>query len=290
MDWNQVILNPWVGFVGTVFGVFGVLISIIFYFRTRQFQQPAYFKSSLRWYDGANIPHNDIRLTFQGKELSRFTITHLVFWNAGNQAIRESDFAPASPLRLVLPEETEIFDIRIIAVTASEIRASLDYPETIDAGAEKVIPVHFDYLDGNDGFCIQVIHDSKSAERIEFAGKLPGVSKFRSCTSFSQKSFISQIVSDVQRMSFPSPLIKWITIALAFFCLGGVGIWSLYSAFFSEFHWYQVFGAFMTIYLFVPFLLFSEINPPSVLTDAFSENECESLTSLSKKRASRGRF
>jgi hypothetical protein len=290
MDWNQVILNPWVGFVGTVFGVFGVLISIIFYFRTRQFQQPAYYKSSLRWYDGTNIPHNDIRLTFRGNEISRFTITHLVFWNAGNQAIRESDFAPASPLRLVLPEEAEIFDIRIIAVTASEIRASLDSPETIEAGAKKVIPVHFDYLDGNDGFCIQVIHDSKSAEGIEFAGKLPGVPKFRSSTSFSQKSFISQIVSDMQQMPSPSPLAKWVTIALAFFGLGGVGLWSLYSAFFSEFHWYQVFGAFMTIYLFVPFLLFSEINPPRILTDAFSENEHESLTSQSKGRAARWRF
>lgn len=287
MDLNQIILNPWVGFIGTVFGVFGVLISIIFYFRTRRFQQPAYYKSSLRWYDGTNIPHNDISLTFRGKEISRFTITHLVFWNAGNQAIRESDFAPASPLRLVLPEEAEIFDIRIIAVTASEIRASLDSPETIEAGAEKAIPVHFDYLDGNDGFCIQVIHDSKSAEGIEFAGKLLGVSKFLSSTSFSQKSFISQIVSDLQRIPSPSPLAKWITIAFACFSLGSVGVWSLYSALFSEFHWYQVLGAFMTIYLFVPFLLFSEINPPRVLTDAFSENEHESLTIRAKGRADR---
>jgi hypothetical protein len=282
MDWNQLIINPYVGFVGTVFGVIGVLISINFYFRTRQFQQPAYYKSSLRWYDGSNIPHNDIRLTFRGKEISRFTITHLVFWNAGNQAIRESDFAPASRLRLTLPEDAEIFDIRIIAVTASEIRASLDSPETIEAGIEKVIPVHFDYLDGNDGFCIQVIHNSKSTEGIEFAGKLPGVPKFRSSTSFLQKSIISQMVSDIQRIPSLPPLAKRITITLAFFSLGSVGLWSLYSAFFEEFHWYQVFGAFMTIYLFLPFLLFSEIYPPMILTDAFSENEHDSLTSQSK--------
>ena len=213
MDWSQIITNPWVGFAGTLFGVLGIIASTVIYFRTRRYQQPAYYKSSIRWYDGANVPHKDIQLTFRGKNIPRFTITHLAFWNAGNQTIRESDFAPASPLSLEIPEEVEVFDIRITAVTAQEIRASLDSPEAIEAGEMKNIPVHFDYLDGNDGFSIQLIHDAMSVSGIKFIGKLPGVAEFKSSGSDAY-GLLSPL--DYQPSS---PLEKWV-----FVCSGIVNL------------------------------------------------------------------
>lgn len=271
MDWNQIIANPWVGFAGTLFGVLGILASAIIYFRTRRYQQPAYYKSSIRWYDGANVPHKDIKLTFRGKDIARFTITHLAFWNAGNQTIRESDFAPASPLRLIIPDDVEAFDIRITAATAPEIRASLDSPEAIEAGANKEIPVHFDYLDAEDGFSIQVIHDAKSPSGIRFDGKLPGVSKFRSSSSSSRNAGLLSPLGYRPAIRHASTMERWVAIPLFSLGLSGVGIWSIYWAFFKEFHWYQVPGALMVIYLFMPLLFLSEVNPPKALAESALE-------------------
>lgn len=269
MDWNLIVTNPWIGFVGTVVGVLGIIASAIIYFRTHRYQQPAYYTSSIRWYDGANVPHKDIKLTFREKSIPRFTITHLAFWNAGNQTIRESDFAPASPLCLEIPEGIEVFDIRTTAVTAEEIRVSLDSTVAFEAGEKKNIPVHFDYLDGEDGFSIQLIHDGKSASDIKFVGKLPGVAKFKSGVSYSGNWGL------LTPMGYRPPIrheswALFLTMALGF---GGIGIWSIYWALFIEFHWYQILGGMLTIYLILPFLVHSEVNPPKALAEAAMKND-----------------
>lgn len=268
MDWTQIIGNPWVGFSGALIGVFGIIVSIIFYLRTRRYQKPTYFKRSIRWYDGVNIPHKDISLMFQGKVIPRFTITHLAFWNAGNQTIREHDFAPASPLCLKIPEEIEVFDIRITAVTANEICANLETSKELEAGVQKKILVHFDYLDNNDGFSIQLIHDAESASGIKFSGKLPGVSKFKSSSSDSrERDLFSPLGYSQPFRSYP-PVFKWLFIPLVSLGLGGTGIWSIYWALFMEFHWYHIFGGLLIFYLFVPFVVFSEVSPPKALSEA----------------------
>jgi len=277
MDWNNIISNPWVGIAGTLFGIIGILVSVVLYLRTRRFQQPAYYKTSLRWYDGKQAPHSDIRLMFRGKEISRFTITQLAFWNAGNQTVREADFVPASPLRLVISEDIEVFDIRITRVTTPEIRASLDTREPLNAGMKKEIPVHFDYLDKDDGFSIQAIHDGSTDEKISFVGKLPGVSKFRlGTTSFSKEPTLISRSGRGQLIPYTPPLVRWLIVPLAFFGLGGLGLWSLYWAIFKEFHWYQIFGAMFVVYLVLPFIVFGEANPPKALCDAPTETDSES--------------
>lgn len=273
MNWTQIIANPWVGFAGSLFGVLGIIASVVLYFRTRKYQQPAYYKSSIRWYDGANVPHEDINLTFRGKTIPRFTITHLAFWNAGNQTIRERDFAPASPLSLEIPEGVEVFDIRITAVTAEEIRASLETEEALKAGEKRNIPVHFDYLDGDDGFSLQLIHDAESTSEFKFSGKLPGVSGFKSSASYSRERGLISPLGYGPSFQFNSPMFKWVFTPLVSLGLGGVGMWSIYSAVFKEFHWYQIFGGFMIVYLFMPFIVFSELNPPKALAEASSERE-----------------
>lgn len=276
MNWAQIIVNPWVGFAGTLFGVLGIIASVVFYFRTRKYQQPAYYKSSIGWYDGANVPHKDVSLTFRGRVIPRFTITHLAFWNAGNQTIRESDFAPASPLGLEIPEGAEVFDIRISAVTAHEIRASLESSDAIEAGEKRKIPVHFDYLDADDGFSVQLIHDADSTSGFKFSGKLPGVSEFKSSTSYSRERGLISPLGYGPPFQPTSPMFKWVLTPLLSLGLGGLGIWSIYWAAFREFHWYQVLGGFMIVYLFIPFFVFSEATPPKALADAASDREKES--------------
>lgn len=274
MNWEHFITNPWVGFIGTALGVLGIALSIFFYLRTRKYQQPAYFRSSIKWYDGAFVPHDDVKLTFRGQVIDRFMITHLAFWNAGNETIRGADFVPASPLRLYLPTDSEIFDLRITAVTTPEIGARLEADTTLPRNVEKELRIHFDYLDEGDGFSVQVIHDSKTDDDIEFKGKLPGVSRFRTNIVHDRLyGFSSPLGYRTRSITVPSPIMKWLILPIAGFGLGGIGVWSLYWAIFHEFHWYQVFGAFFLVYLVMPFVFFLELNPPKGLAHALAKEE-----------------
>lgn len=264
---ESIIANPWVGVIGTLVGI---VVSIVIYMRGRQFQRTAYSCSSMKWYDGKSVPHADLKLTFRGKEIPRFTITHMAFWNSGNQVIRKSDFAPASQLRLRIPPDTEVFDIRVTASTAPEIRASVDSPDTFVAcptGDE--VPVNFDYLDPNDGFSIQVIHDAASLAEFTFLGKLPGVHEFQG-TSRAQNALGPY--SPILLSPDNPPMLMWFVIPVMFFGAGAIGVWSIYWAIFREFHWYQIPGGLMVIYFIVPFLIASHPTLPNALHKAMTDS------------------
>lgn len=261
MNIESIIANPWVGFIGTLLGIVGIVVSLVLYFRTRKFQLPACHKSSIRWYDGNQVPHADVRLTFQGRVIPRFSITHMAFWNAGNQTIRKSDFVSASPLRLKIPPNTEVFDIRVLSSTAPEIGASIASPVSFPPGAFSEIPVHFEYLDPDDGFSIQIIHDAASPDEFEFVGKLPGVREFRS-TARSQQTL--QPYGAVLLHPHNPTSLKFFLASISI-ALGSIGVWSIYSAIFEEFHWYQLLGGAMVIYFGLPFLVLSHPTMPTAL-------------------------
>jgi len=261
MDINSIVSNPWIGFIGTILGIVGIAISIIIYFRTRKFQQPTYWKNSIKWYDDKSVPHDEIKLTFRGVEIHRFTITQLTFWNSGNETIRKTDFVSASPLRLVVPQNTEVFDIRVTAITAVEIQASVDSKTSFVAEIASELPINFEYLDAGDGFSIQIIHDSSSDDGFEFIGKIPGIKKFSIGSSFLSSS----------SLPYTPPFIKFALIQ-TFLTLGIIGVWSIYWALFIEFHWYQVIGGLMTIYLILPFGFAGNVEAPKELRKAMTNN------------------
>lgn len=270
MTIDQIISNPWIGFTGTVLGLLGILASAITYYKSRQIQQPAYCKRSIRWLDGSNLPHKDIQLSFRGKNIQRFTITHIAFWNAGNKTIRPSDFAATNPLRLELPDDCEIFDIRIVASTTLDIQARIASPEAISSGEAKAIPIDFEYLDLDDGFSIQIIHDAKSEESIKMLGKIPGVKEFKN-NSFSSDSWTQSPLAYRPFSKRSSPMERWVAIPSAI-GLGGLGAYFIYKAIFSEFHWYYVPGGLMIFYTLLPFILINELHPPNTLVENTGSN------------------
>lgn len=264
MDFQTIMQNPLIGFIGTFVGVIGLFSSIIFYFKSRRFQRPTFSKRSIKWFDGKSIPHDDIKLTFRGKEISRFVITHLAFWNSGNQTIRKSDFAKSSLLRIAIPSGTEVFDVRVTACTAPEIQASLNSPCSFEADAYKEIEVNFEYLDANDGFSIQIIHDGQS-DKFQFLGKLPGVADFLA-TKSSYSEVNRRVAKRLTRVAnLTGPLQKWVIVPLLCLGLGSFGLWSIYDAIFKEFQWFKPFFGILTFYLVIPFLIFSDKSPPKAL-------------------------
>lgn len=263
MTSTQIISSPWF----TLFcWISGILISVFLAFLFRQSKRPEYFSHSIRWYDGSDTPHKDIKLTFRGKCVPRFIITHVAFWNAGSETIREVDFVPAKPLGLEIPKDTEIFDIRITAMTASEIRARLDYSEAKELSKNVFLPIHFDYLDKNDGFSIQLIHDSKSGSDINLSGKIAGVSEIKPNALYSIERNGFSSLGRGPGSPFGGPIFK-LKYLWAFIFSGFLACWSIYSATFDNFHWYQVAGVLFFVYVSIlPFLL-SSVSPPKALVD-----------------------
>jgi hypothetical protein len=84
----------------------------------------------------------------------------IVFWNAGEVTITSDDLIQKDPLRLVLPEDSDILSVSVLKtsrdVTDFKTHANVDRPNEIE--------ITFDFLDSNDGAVIEVLHTSESRE------------------------------------------------------------------------------------------------------------------------------
>jgi hypothetical protein len=270
---QQILQNPWVGFIGTFVGIVGVALSIIFFVRSRRTQRPAYAKQSIRWFDVSDAPHSDVKMYFREQPIQRFTITHLAFWNAGNLTIRKGDFAAASPLRLHIPQEITVFDIRVTARTSPVNGVIVRPPTTLPARAESDFVIDFDFFDADDGFVVQLVHDGNTTKDIAFAGKLPGVPsmvKVASGRSFTARSMLRRGVR--APFSHTPWYIKYFFMPIACLGLGSIGLLSMYYMIWRGFHWYQPFGLIFLVYLVGPFVLFDR-EPPLALTDAIQNSK-----------------
>ena len=259
--------NPWIGFFGTVVGVVGLVLSVFFYYKSVKVKRPTVRSVSLNWFDGSHIPHKDLELKFRGISATRFTITHIAFWNAGTDPIRPSDFSASSPLRISYPLEMQVFDIHISAVTSPELAVSIEPPK--QRGSEPILEraISFAYFDRNDGFSIQVVHDGLPEQTIEIVGKLPGAPPFkRESTNRRARSFI-------RRKELP-PLAKtsWLEvlyIGLFALSIGIPGVVAIYYAIFIEFHWFLVPASLSAVWVVVAGIVLlaipSDLAPPKGL-------------------------
>jgi hypothetical protein len=275
---QQLLQNPWAGFVGTVLGVLGVALSIVFYLRSRRIQRPTYAKRSIRWFDGSDTPHSDLKMYFRDQQIQRFTITHLAFWNAGNQTIRKGDFATASPLRLHIPSELTLLDIRVTARTTSENSVLVIPPAVLPSHPASDIHIDFDFFDANDGFAVQLVHDGESTKDITLLGKLPGAPSIEQVgpggdVSRSFARVRSSFFRGSSRPFLRTPwFIKYVFMPISGLSLGSIGFVSLYYMIWREFHWYQPFGLIFLVYLLLPFAMF-EREPPFALIEGIESSK-----------------
>jgi hypothetical protein len=221
----------------------------------------------MRWFHGSEAPHSDLQLTFRCRQVPRFTITQLLFWNAGNQAIRSADFAKASQFRIEFPGTLQLFDAKITAVSARETAVTLGEAIESPEASTRTIPIGFDYFDRGDGFILQLIHDGDSHRGIRFAGKLLGVASLgRSSPPLNTAPDFESVQREWEMMM---PFFPWISMTF-FLVLGCIGAWNIYYAVFDQFHWYRLVGALPIFFLVLPIALCVKRRPPKKLYDALT--------------------
>jgi hypothetical protein len=107
----------------------------------------------------------DLDIAFDGRKLDRVSRTYLALWNHSGDTVRAADVLPSDPLRIVVGNDDEIFQTRLVSSSRPQIGARV---AVTPLGA----PVTFDFLDPKDGFIIEVMHRGEAAAA--FAGTVPG--------------------------------------------------------------------------------------------------------------------
>ncbi|OXI34530.1 hypothetical protein CFB89_07165 [Burkholderia sp. AU16741] len=164
-------LSPgWVGttvsllafIVGVALAIWGILIS-------SKRPRPAVVRLNRRLLGGPMqmLPKN-IQILFDGKPVPHIMRTLIWVWNAGNATLRGDDIVAKDRLRLEYASKTQVLSVRVLKVT----RTVIGFTASPRDNSSQIL-IDFDFLDGEDGALIEILHTGKGTPA--FLGTIKGV-------------------------------------------------------------------------------------------------------------------
>ena len=161
--------NPWFTIVAALCSVISVPLAIIFYLKSRKDKLPRFAFKSTNIIAGMKekIPAVTIRFAGHDDDIESLTVTKVLFWNGGTEAIKREDVV--SPITVRLTNGRIILDATPIQHTTNENNFSVTTsPDKTSA------TITFDYIDKGEGAVFQFFHTGLSDKDISFEGRIIG--------------------------------------------------------------------------------------------------------------------
>ncbi|WP_153448923.1 hypothetical protein [Vibrio algicola] len=254
IDLQTLSQNPYITLGSFALALFGIVLAIIFYVRSKKDKTPCYDSSSNTIIEGLNQALDGLEVHYKGQAQERVCVTKLVLWNAGRDTIDKSDLVERDQLRVVTPDGIELLDIQIIDVSTESNLVTLGEVTQQEQGA--VFSIDFDFLDHADYLVIQIIHNGSSSEEFSIAGKIKGVKEIvksdgiRLSSSQSKILRLLPIVGEFDQLMQSPRFMKYFG-SIAYGGFGCFAVWHLIN---GKTDWYVWVGAGFCI--FASFLVY----------------------------------
>jgi hypothetical protein len=155
-------------------GVIGLILAIVFYFKSKRVKKPFYSKVSINLLKRELKRIGNIEVKYLNQSVDDFTITKLVFWNGGHDTINKSDVPENSLLKIEPQQEIIIYGAELLYQTDK----SNDFNIIHDKENNTVL-IDFDYMDFNQGGIIKILHSGDSSSNLNLIGKIKGVGNIK---------------------------------------------------------------------------------------------------------------
>ncbi|WP_136256622.1 hypothetical protein [Metallibacterium scheffleri] len=149
---ETILTSSW---LGTVLGVLGVVLSIVFYLRSKNNLRVAYLQTCELLIGGEGALPDSMEIKYKGNTVSQLWRSTFVIWNLGEVTIDGDAVVESDPLRIHFQgDSAEVLAVEVVRVTRSVIglKAAID--------VKRNIRLAFEYLDHGDGALISVLHTS----------------------------------------------------------------------------------------------------------------------------------
>lgn len=165
----------WTGLGGPVIGGVGILLSIYFYLKTRRVKRLSYMVKSFTLIAQNVACISEFEALYKGQPLVSLTASKVVLWNHGNEIINYTDLSSVDRLRIEMPTDQQILDIRIAeqsdATNLFKITDESQEPE----GSVKFI--EFDYIAARQGCVLFVLHTGSNKKNPQIIGTIKGAGR-----------------------------------------------------------------------------------------------------------------
>jgi hypothetical protein len=235
--------NPFVTIGSFFLALISIVLAIIFYFRSQKEKIPCFESSSNTIIDGLHKSLEGLEIHYKGSKQERVTITKVAFWNAGKETIDKSDLIEKDPLCIICPKTADILDIQLTDVSSES--NSVVVSDQTEKDALKYFTLSFEYLDHEEYFVAQLIHNGSSEDKFNVAGKIKGVKSIEHNTGSQTASSSSRIFRFLPffgsiEMFINLPIILKYLGSIGYFSGGLFALWHLIT---GKTNWYVWIGA-----------------------------------------------
>lgn len=165
--------NPWLNLVFLALAILSILISFVFYSRSKKEKVPLYNIKHFNLVRGHLKELKSVKISYGGEDVEDLTLTRLAFWNKGRDTIEQRDIAQADPVRITVPEGYRILEVNIDyihnPVNSIEIKVSDDRTSAI---------LNFDYLHTLEG-CVLTIYHTAVGSQVKIKGTIKGAGSIK---------------------------------------------------------------------------------------------------------------
>lgn len=159
--------QPW---LGSLVGIISLIAGAFFFLKSRRITKLAFQRDSVTLVGGSDAAFPDeLKIQYSGKDVLQVSSERFAVWNAGNTTISASEIVEADPLRLEIAEKGQVLKVTTLGKSREVNGFRIKESET-----EKKKLIHFDFLDPNDGFSIEVIH-SGAKKDLKIEGTIKGM-------------------------------------------------------------------------------------------------------------------
>ena len=156
-----------IGIIGLIIGLIGLVLTYVFYRKSLRIKNPLFTLESRGPIGGLPENLSKLSLNYNGEKVGFFTVTRIAIWNAGKDTIHSTDLVESDILRIVPEDGYKFLEANIKQVINPLNNFEMKF-------SPKEILIDFDYMDFNEGCCVEVHHNGKTSWALQVKGSIKG--------------------------------------------------------------------------------------------------------------------
>ena len=164
---GEIAQSGWFSLASFFVGTIGIVLAVVFYRRTKRTKTLSFAHRSISIFRDSTPLMSKLQVMYQGKATTNLTLTHLAFWNSGNETIRHIDLVDNDPLHIQIAEG-EVLDAELLCETHKANAILVGSP------TDASVNLSFKFLDAQNGGAVRVVHTGASRRDVDLKGTLMG--------------------------------------------------------------------------------------------------------------------
>jgi hypothetical protein len=165
---NFVCQNPWFTIFSFIVTLLSLILTVVFYIKSKKIKLPLYRTRNINLVNDGINKIKLVDILHDGAKIDNLSVSRIVIWNAGKDAIRSDDIVDLDKLRIEIDEKYEILEYEILYQEKPANNFKLTPKD------RSILEIDFNYFDHEEGVIVQICHTATTDDSLKVKGAFIG--------------------------------------------------------------------------------------------------------------------